>query len=579
MKVYFSSKIWQFLPVMLCTLLCTMLCAVVGNSPADAHQAADTIFVGGDIITVNEDNPEAEALAVLNGRIVAVGSRDDVFNWFGKETEVVDLGNKTLMPGFYAIHTHPAFTAVLDQWLHINGYTVSSAEEVRQIISDGVAKAKPGEWVTAWGWDPVLTTGLRPPSLKELDEMAPNNPLVILAHNQHNAYVNSIALKIAGITKDSPNPRGGQFVRDEDGNLTGELKEEPAIIRVMEKMPPLSHAQNVKMLKEQFQKYARKGFTTVVDLGLLPVMPDLARLTQEVLACKDTPVRIVAYATGRPDGTINFSHGSGSERFKVNGAKFWADGSPYSGGMAVEEPYLNTELTIEGLGYKKNEMGKLNWPTETLHDAVERYHRDGWQVAIHTQGGRAIDQALDVYESVLLKYPRTDHRHRLEHNMLITPAQLKRATDLGVTSTYLVEHVYFWGKQLRDDILGPERASRIMPMVDAFQYSPHPSMHGDSPLTPLEPLHVMQTAVTRRMRDGGEVLGPEQRIDIDKAITATTIHSAWQVFEEESRGSLEVGKVADMVVLSDNPRKVTPEQLGRIEVLETYLSGHRFVWE
>jgi len=257
--------------------------------------------------------------------------------------------------------------------------------------------------------------------------------------------------------------------------------------------------------------------------------------------------------------------------------KIWYDGSPYNSTMLVEEPYLDNEFTREAIGIKPGAVGHANWNEKKLYEAVDEMHRRGWQIGIHTQGDRATREVLQVMEDVIRRAPRADTRHRFEHLMLTEPALFNRFADAGFEASFHIEHVYYYGRILRDGLLGEERFNRLLPVQSAFAAGLKPSLHSDHPMFSSTPIQMIKTAVIRRTKEG-DVVAMKQGISVEQALRAMTINPAWQVHEDHNTGSIVVGKFADLVVLSENPLEVPPEQLDRITIDATYVGG-RTVWE
>ncbi|MBW2381339.1 MAG: amidohydrolase family protein, partial [Deltaproteobacteria bacterium] len=258
-------------------------------------------------------------------------------------------------------------------------------------------------------------------------------------------------------------------------------------------------------------------------------------------------------------------------RFELRGVKFWMDGSPYTGGAAFAEPYEDTDLTRERLHLPAGHMGPLNYELEAFTEELRRFHRAGYHVAVHTQGERAVQLVLDAAEAVLRDHPWEDHRHRLEHNALITTEQIQRAKSLGFELSFFTEHIYYYGDRL-PELVG-SRVERYMPVGTAFREGHRATIHSDNPMTPIGPLRVMQTSMLRIPRKGDEPMAPSERLTVDQALRAMTTNAARQFGVEEHRGSLEQGKAADLVVLSRNPFDTAPEELSDIEVLGTWIDG------
>jgi predicted amidohydrolase YtcJ len=250
------------------------------------------------------------------------------------------------------------------------------------------------------------------------------------------------------------------------------------------------------------------------------------------------------------------------------------DGSPYTGGAAFKDSYQNTNITLNRIGLKPNHIGEPNYTLEKFSPIIEKYHKKGFQVAIHTQGETAIDIALDAIHIALLKYPRENHRHRLEHNALITKNQIKRAQSLGVTLSIFIDHIYYYGDKL-DQIVGVKNTTRYMPLHSALKFGNYTSIHTDNPVTPINALRPIETSILRKARKTGDIIGKNQRISKYNAFKTITINPAWQFFEEKNIGSIEVGKFADLVILSDNPFQINIEDYQSIQISETWLSGKK----
>jgi len=550
-----------------------------GNGILSQENKADKIFLGGDIITVDDNNPEAQAVAVRNGKIQAIGSEPEVLKYEGPNTEVIDLKGNTLLPGFIDIHTHPILSAKTAETIDISGFNHKNQAEVMESLKKGIEEKGSGEWVIAYGWDPAILRNLEAPTLNELDQMAPENPLFIIAQTLHSGLANSLTLEAAGITKDTPDPEGGYFDKDENGELTGLIVEVGAMTKIADATPKYPRAAYLYLLTKQMETYSKAGYTTIVAPGLQPLIPKHIQSLQEVAEHPNAPVRVLTYPLFDRLEKTDFKPSEGNQKFKVLGPKFWIDGSPYAGGMAMNEPYLDNEFTRNKLGIKSGEKGHLTYDDERLFFLVDKFHKEGWQIAAHIQGERAAKQFLDAVEKAQQSFPRKDYRHRMEHNALVTSEQLKRAFRLGVTPSFYIDHIYYYGDALKEVIVGPKRASRFMPINSAKKAGHRFTIHTDSPSSPIGVLREMRVAVTRKTRSGKYVLGADEAITVDDAIKAVTINAAWQIFEEDTRGSLKVGKLADFTILSRNLKKIPPEEWKNVEIIGTYLSGEPAVNE
>ena len=390
----------------------------------------------------------------------------------------------------------------------------------------------------------------------------------------HDAYLNSAALAAAGIDEDTPNPPGAEFVRGADGKLTGTVREVRAIEHVFNAMPAVPKGVPALLLSRQYAHYAQAGFTTLGVLGPVGRAPDPIGIMHDLATDPGVAVQTVVY--GLPDQLADkrwqpgLSHGDG--RFLLRGVKFWLDGSPWAGGAAWDTPYADTPFVRQQLHLPAGHRGTLNYSDNELTTLLEKYHRRGYQIAMHTQGERAIRQATSSTAAVLKKHPRADHRHRLEHTALITRPQLQHLQRLNMTPSFFIDHIRYYGHRL-PELVGRERAARFMPVASAFKAGHRATLHADSPGTRIGPLRVMQTAIMRQPERSTEVLGPGERIDIAQALRAITINAAWQLGVENERGTLETGKAADLVMLSANPLTTEAAALTDIQVLGTWIAG------
>jgi predicted amidohydrolase YtcJ len=285
------------------------------------------------------------------------------------------------------------------------------------------------------------------------------------------------------------------------------------------------------------------------------------------------PVRLRTYEMSTAEMTTTETPANGDDVVRQVGIKIWVDGSPWIGNIDLTFPYLDTEAT-RTIGVTPGSCGHANYTREQLAEIVAAYFPLGWQMACHVQGDAGVDTILDVYEEALRANPRDDHRLRLEHVGAISNVQLQRAHEMGVTCSIFVDQIHYWGDVIVDGLFGPEHGNRWMPAGSAVATGMRISLHNDPPVTPEEPLRNISVAVTR-VAPSGRVLGPEERLTVEQAIRAQTIDAAWQLQSEDAVGSLEVGKYADMVVLSADPRTVAPETIADLEVRATYLAGRR----
>ena len=543
------------------------------DRPISGSAAADVIVTAGSIRTIDRTRPRAEALAIVGDRIAAVGERDEILALADHHTEVVDFEDGCVLPGLVEPHTHPDLCAQCYSWVDVSGYTHQKVAGVEAALADAVASTSPGDWVFAFGLDAMLTKDLGAWNRDRLDRISPRNPIAVMIQSMHTVFVNSAAFEAAGIDESSPDPAGGgRYQRSAEGRLTGKLEEATALLPFLRFDLPSEEQLRARMWA-QYQRYARAGLTTIGIPGLFTPLSMLG-LFESFAAQRDVPIRVVAYARHHQIDQIDWKPGDGTDTFRVQGVKLWYDGSPYSGTMLLDDPYLESKLCCCTLGIPPGTTGHANFSPDELSSLLARLLGDGWQVLTHAQGDRGTREALDLYEAALGASASSDHRWRLEHCALIERDQLERALRLGVTPSFHVNHVYYYGPELRDDILGEERANRLMPVGSALAMGHRVSLHADSPMYPPEPFRLMQTAATRRTRLGDQI-APSAAISAEQALRAVTIDAAWQLFREHEIGSLEAGKLADLTVVDRDPLSIDPAALDQVAVVETWLGGRR----
>ena len=440
-------------------------------------------------------------------------------------------------------------------------------DEVRTKIMRALAAAKPGDWVMCQLLDPTITPGHFDVSLKALDALAPAIPLFILEANAHIGYANSAALKAAGISRDTQDPPHGKLIRDAEGNLTGEVHEPPAVDLFASKAPHISGEQYVENIGKLLAMASSKGCTTVHDcgVGMIDPLSDLGVL--QMALSKGAPVRVSAYLSSaamdvwKKKGMLKPNNHS--EYLRFNGIKAWVDGSNQGGSGYQREPYLIKEWG----------RGAPNYTQEALNAVVQQAHDAGWQVGIHANGDAGIDMALDAFEFAQKQNPRRDMRHRVEHSTVCQPEHLERMKQLGVSPSFLIGHVYFYGAVFRDQILGAQRANLIDPCKSALNKGLRISLHCDYNCTPLEPIRYIHNAVTRNLRGTSEQLNGTEAISPMQAIRAVTLDAAWQSQMDDIVGSIEKGKCADFVILDRDPTKVAPMEIIDIAIKQTWMGG------
>ncbi|KAA1248249.1 amidohydrolase [Mycobacterium simiae] len=531
-------------------------------------RSADLV-IRGVVLTVDDARPTAEAVAIKDERIVAVGNWSDVDGWVGSETTVVDVGSGCVMPGLVEAHGHPLLESMVlsDRMVDIRPVTLRDPGQVVGAIQREVALQGPaGAYL--FGWDPLLQPGLPEPTLSWLDSMAPNTPLVIGHNSCHKAFFNSAAALRVGLTGDTPDPKGAKYGRDAGGKLDGTAEETAALLPLF--AGAVNHSDYPAMLRAECARLNRAGLTTCSEMAFEPT---LRPVLQQIRDAGELTVRLRTYEISNAALTTDMSPDNGDDMLRQVGIKIWVDGSPWIGNIDLSAPYLDTAASRD-MGIAPGSCGHANYSREQLTEIVEAYFPRGWPMACHVMGDAGVDTILDVYEDALRRHPRPDHRLRLEHAPMLRPDQLRRAAALGVTVSLFVDQIHYWGDILVDGFFGPERGSRWAPAGSAVAAGLRISLHNDPPVTPEEPLRNISVAATRTA-PSGRVLAPAERVTVEQAIRAQTLDAAWQLFADAVIGSLEVGKYADLVVLSKDPRTVAPEEIADLEVLATLLAGRQ----
>ncbi len=518
------------------------------------------LVVRGRIVTMDPARPNVEAMAVRDGRIVALGTPEEVDGHAAPDTEVLDLGDAVCYPGFVEPHMHLWATALFHRFVDCSPLTHARHDDVFADLAEAGAVATEGDWVCGKLWDPSLFVDAPALDRDLLDRLVPDHPALVMNASMHFAYLNSRALEAVELHDDSPDPPGGVLGR-RDGRLDGVLGELPAIFPALRALPPLGHDALLDGLVEVARIAAAAGVTKVHDAGSGALFGAAELdLLRELADADRLPVRVsVALLDSARAAVDGLRPGDGDDMVRATSWKLITDGSNQGRSGHLREPYLG-----------RDERGEANYATDDLVARMTRAVDEGWQLMVHANGDAAIDQALDAYEAL---GPDPERRHRIEHSSLASEEHFARMAALGVSPSFLMNHVYYWGRALRDDVLGPERAATLDACASALRHDLRISLHSDFNVSPIAPLRSVQTAVTREMRDGGDVLNTAERITVEQALRAVTIDAAWQTHTDHEIGSLEVGKRADLVLLSADPQRVAPDEIAAIEVLGTRLAG------
>ena len=538
-------------------------------------ETPDLIITNAQIITMNPEQPRAQAVAVTGGRIVAVGTSSEIEALQGDQTEVIDLGGGVLGPGFVEPHSHLLLMGLLlsPAMTDVRSFKVPGWADIDALVREQVATTPAGQAILVYGLD-TIAHGHSQPTRDELDAYTTEHPLSVIALSAHTASSNSFALEMAGMTATTPDPPGGTFGHTADGELDGVAHEATAVLPLL--LPQLAAAEFDLMasLRNQAASLAEAGFTTI---GELLVQAHDAPIIDAIKSMPDFPVRMRLYQGTTSDKSASFTAGGTDPMVRETGFKLWVDGSPLEGKTLQGQPYLATE-TMRQMGVIPGSCGGANYSADELLDVVRSYAAHGLQFACHVQGDAGVDRILDVYETVLAERGLlgTDHRWRLEHCGGMYRTQFDRAAKLGVTCSMFVQHIYYFGDVLVDDILGYQLGSHWMSLKSALDAGIRVSLHNDGYFTPPLPIGNLQTATTRVAAGSGRTLGEDQIIGIDDAMKAVTSNAAWHLFSDHEVGSIEVGKLADFVELTADPYAVAPTDLNtEVRAISTWIGGKR----
>jgi predicted amidohydrolase YtcJ len=531
-----------------------------------AHQ----VFINGDVLTMDADNRVVEAISVRGDRIDLLGTTGDVMAVADDDTVVVDLRGRTLLPGFIDAHGHFPASAMNTIYADLNSPpigTLITMDDVLSALSEQASGVPEGEWVVGFGYDDTLLEEKRHPTREELDQVSSVHPVVAMHVSGHMLVANSMALEIAGINADSPDPEGGVIGRLPGSQEPNGLLEETARLGLMQYLQDMSIFDGYRLMKAAAREYASVGVTTAQSGGVSRTLAQGLSLFSKLGVI---PQRLVLFPfeTEFGEDLLNGEYQAGDyngERLVMGAVKLVADGSIQGYTGYLSQPYYTPyHGDADYRGYPAI-------PREKLFEQVAALHQAGYQIAIHGNGDESIEDILDAFEAAQQQHPVDDPRMILIHAQMAREDQVSRMKALGVTPSFFSAHTWYWGDRHRDIFLGPERAAVISPARWAQDNSLRFSSHLDTPVTPMLPLQAVWSAVFRQTY-GGDVLGPEQRISVMDALRAVTIDAAWQVFQEDNRGSLEPGKYADLVVLSGNPLN-DPQAMRELQVEQTVIGG------
>jgi predicted amidohydrolase YtcJ len=532
---------------------------------------ADLALLNGKIVTVDANNSIVEAVAVKGNRIVATGQTSEISRLVGDGTEVIDLRGKTVLPGLIDTHTHPNAAAVRLYEINCRSPPVRSISQILEMVAEKAYELGPDRWIQGANYNDIKLEERRHITRWELDEAAPENPVFINKETGHLYVVNSKALELAGIARDTPDPPGGSIDRGADGKATGLLYETAGSL-VSNMMPPYSVDEIAEGLRKVWRQFSEWGITTTHDAS---AHRDAIRAYQRLLSEGVRQVRtLLMVSARRPDGTdplrsmidLGIESGYGDDWLRVMSLKIMGDGSGSGGSAAVYTP--------QHRGMK--DLGLMTTSPEEIERLTIGAHMAGLRVSIHSIGDRGIDIALDAIEKAQSLKPVPGMRHRIEHNSVCTPRQLERIKALGVAPSSSIGYMYGIGGDYVENF-GPERIRWLHPHRTMQERGIVAGGNNDYPVTDYSPMVQIYEAVVRKTRTGRSV-SPEEAIGVLDAIKVYTWNGAYLGNEEDIKGSIEPGKLADMVVLDRDILEVPLEEIKDINVLTTIVDG-RIVYQ
>jgi predicted amidohydrolase YtcJ len=525
----------------------------------DETREPELVVLNGRVFTVDDNQPRAEAFAVRNERFMAVGSNADIRNLVTPRTTVIDAAGRTVTPGFIDAHSHPSG---IDELFGVNG-NVRTLRELQDALRRKASDVPPDQWVTAFMFDDTKFDVVL--NRRQLDEVVSDHPVAVHHRGGHTSWYNSKALELAHIDRNTADPQGGQFLRDDRGELTGRVAE--LARNVFDKVgthEQLSEdeqrSRGLKGMAHMSRLFAAAGLTSVHDAQ---ASRDQILAYQDAYHAGDLRHRVYYLLAGElleSYKAAGIYTGLGNEWVRVGGVKFVADGSCSERTMLMSTPYVG----------RPNDYGIQTMTEQEIMDAVENAHRHRFQVGIHANGDVAIDLVLKAYERVLEKWPHADRRHRIEHCTLVNDNLLRRIKATGSIPTPFWTYVYYHGEKWTE--YGDDKLRWMFAHRSFLDYGIKAPGASDYQPGPFEPLMAIQSMVTRRDYKGRE-WGPNQKITVDEALKVATIHGAYASYEEAVKGSITAGKYADFVVLERDPHEGDPNTIKDIKVMRTVVGG------
>jgi predicted amidohydrolase YtcJ len=519
----------------------------------------DLILHNANIFTVDATQARAQAVAIANGRFVAVGSNSEILNLAAPGIRKIDLSGKTVLPGFIDAHCHPGSSGV-DMVISVN-CDLPSIAAIQAALRERAAKTPAGEWVLGSKYDDTKGAEGRMLTRADLDAAVPDHPVAVMHRGGHTTFYNSTAFRMAKIDEKTPDPPGGKFDRDPaTGKFTGRVADEARALVETFGADPTTRENRREGVKLISKAMAKAGITSVGDAGGTP--EDL-RAYQDARESGDLSFRVyclIVYPQLDKMLAAGLRTGLGDDFVRVGACKLFADGSISERTARLSKPYEGTP----------DYFGLLMMSEEEQYQRTRKAHLAGWQVGTHANGDVAIDQTLRVYERLQRESPRHDPRFRLEHCTQVTDSLVARIKAIGAIPTPFSSYVYYHGEKMR--FYGADRLKNMFAMRSFLDAGIPATQASDYTASPFEPMMALQSQVTRTDTKGN-VWGANQRITLEQAIRVGTLNGAHASYEEKIKGSITAGKLADLVVLGRDPFKEDPSSLVTIPVERTMLNG------
>jgi len=527
------------------------------------------VFINANILTMDEAFSKATCIAIKGEKILAVGDRDDMDGLDELDVEIIDCAGKTILPGFIEPHFHFLPCSTMEQIENVGPFRFETVQGALDRLKQLAAEAGPDEWIMGRQFDPSLQEGPDLLTRDLLDAVCTDKPVFVYNASLHFAYCNSKALEIAGITKDTPDAPNSPYGRDADGEPNGVLIGGGAYSSVIKHNQATRGIDLVSSSLKVIERANSLGITMFCDQATgmtrgvkeIDVYNAIAESGQMTTRLRYS----LSYGIQEKWDATSIACGDGDELVRCTTWKIVSDGSNQGFSGLQREPYLYRE--DKGLPYVD--------PDDLKAMVMDRASK-GWALAIHANGDQAIDNTLDAYEAAFEAGLLTNTPCRIEHCSILHDDQIDRMAKMGISPSFLIGHVFYWGQAMRDNVFGHTKANLLDRTGACEAKGIRWTLHSDEPVSEMGPLRCIENAVTRKMwKEPGTILAPEECISVDAALRAVTRDAAWQCHSDHEVGTLEPGKFADLVMLESDPRAVEPDSISDIQVLETWMGGRR----